>query len=298
MKKFLIGTIALVILFHPVRSFGQLLFVSGTTVSGTSGAIYDYTTNGAWGALPNTALSRFLGGMAVDSKGNLFIVDSGNASIYEYSTFKIQSTFATGVSNAWGIAFDTSGNLYVTSGGDILEYTTNGVESTFATGLYGLRNLAFDGAGNLYATALTSNAATGLITKYTTNGTQSIFATGLHNPQGLGFSTDGNLFVADTSANNIGSVYEYTTNGVQSTYATGLNAANGITFDTSGNLYVANRPNVIKYTTNNVYSLIINSGEISGNLAWSPYPIPEPSSYVLLGLAALALIVAYRKKAA
>ena len=61
----------------------------------------------------------------------------------------VVSTFATGLNGPTGLAFDSSGNLYVAnydngSGTTISKITPGGTVSTFATGLNGSEGLAFD----------------------------------------------------------------------------------------------------------------------------------------------------------
>jgi NHL repeat. len=79
-----------------------------------------------------------------------------------------------------GLAFDGSGNLFVSAGpfaqGQdlILKVAPNGTGSTFATGLYGPRGVAVDSSGNLFVAEL----GAGDILQFTPNGTGSVFASG------------------------------------------------------------------------------------------------------------------------
>jgi hypothetical protein len=59
----------------------------------------------------------------------------------------MESTFAPGLTNPLGLAFDGSGNLFVVEenpgpDGDILEFPLGGGRSTFASGLNYPENLA------------------------------------------------------------------------------------------------------------------------------------------------------------
>src|SRR5882724_85375 len=66
--------------------------------------------------------------------GDLYVTDQGGGQVYQYTPGGTQSTFATGLTPL-GLAFDSSGNLFVAAGnGTILKFT-GGVQSTFATGL-------------------------------------------------------------------------------------------------------------------------------------------------------------------
>ena len=62
------------------------------------------------------------------------------------------SVFATtpGGTDAFGMAFDSAGNLYVVTGNEILKFTPNGAESVFANnGLDDPVDIAFDKATRL-----------------------------------------------------------------------------------------------------------------------------------------------------
>ena len=67
---------------------------------------------------------------------------------------RFASEFASGFGNAYGIALDAAGNIYVAnqSGSTISKVTPGGTVSTFASGITAPQGLAMDSAGNLYAT--------------------------------------------------------------------------------------------------------------------------------------------------
>jgi len=93
-----------------------------------------------------------------------------------------------------GLAFDSSGNLFVSietftvPGADsVVYFTPSGAKSTCATGLTNPRGLGFDSSGNLFV-AETNPAPDGDILKFPTCGaTPTVFATGLNRPQFLTF---------------------------------------------------------------------------------------------------------------
>src|SRR5208282_2438940 len=128
------------------------------------------------------------------------------------------STFASGLFEPEGLAFNSAGDLFVSVGaasGSILEFTPGGVQSTFVSGLVNPSVLAFDGAGNLFE----ADWGSGNIYEFTPGGVQSTFASGLSGPGALAFNSAGNLFAADLGSGNI---YEFTPGGAQSTFASGL----------------------------------------------------------------------------
>lgn len=163
---------------------------------------------------------------------NLFVAGSGyDGNIYEIAPGGSPTTYAENQAGPSGLAFDHSGNLFVTdtTGGNIFEFTPGGSESTFASGLSQMEGgIAIDGAGNLFVTSGTD------ILKFTPGKVESIFATGLSNPGGLAFDTAGNLFEADTGSGNIN---EFAPNGTPGTFAYGLSYPVGLAFDSHGNLF-------------------------------------------------------------
>jgi hypothetical protein len=71
----------------------------------------------------------------------------------------VQSTFASGLDEPQGLAFDSEGNLYEADylGENIYKFTTNGVQSTFAFGLPDTTALAFQPIPTLEPLTVGSN---------------------------------------------------------------------------------------------------------------------------------------------
>lgn len=102
-------------------------------------------------------------GLAVDSKGNLYVANSGGNDILIYNASYVQvtaKTITSNISNPSGVAIDAQGNLWVANygtsnggaNGSIAEYT-NGKQNTSATitaNILGPQALAVDGAGNVW----------------------------------------------------------------------------------------------------------------------------------------------------
>ena len=106
----------------------------------------------------------------------------------------------------YGLAFDTSGNLYAagSSSDQISKITAEGVVSLFATLPVNSNpfGLAIDTAGNLY----TANNNSNKISRITPDGlTVSTFATLPANtqPYGVAFDSSGNLFVTEITPHQI-----------------------------------------------------------------------------------------------
>ena len=131
---------------------------------------------------PDGKGSTFASGLApknltFDDKGNLFVAvfvkmkEFSSYSILKFTPDGVKSTFASGLNRPVDMAFDRSGNLFVTedsSPDSILKFAPDGKKSTFATGIsfYGM---AFDAAGNLFVSEYRDD----LIFKFTPDGTRS-----------------------------------------------------------------------------------------------------------------------------
>ena len=176
-----------------------------------AGNVYVLTAGGRYSStilkfVPGVSRSVFgtvLGvgfGLAIDGAGNLYAADSGSdtvaSTIYKFTSDGTRTVFVgpsafPDETFPVGLAFDSSGNLFVSTEGDpgsdtILKFTPTGAESSFATGLTQPRGLAFDAAGNLFV-AETLAAPNGDILKFTPDGTGSVFATGIDRPEFLAF---------------------------------------------------------------------------------------------------------------
>lgn len=136
-----------------------------------------------------------------------------------------------------GLAFDTSGNLYVSVSNNTIEkFGADGSDlGVFAsTGINLALGLAFDSSGNLYAANFGGNT----IRKFNPNGIDlGVFANVIR-PTGIAFDAAGNLYVANFSNNVVRFAPDGTPLGFFA--ITGLNNPQGIDFDSVGNLYVAN----------------------------------------------------------
>jgi len=213
-------------------------------------------------------------GIAFDSQGDLFVANSSNGTITEYTHGGAESQFYSGLDQPGAIAFDPYGNLYVANTGasDIVEITPGGSGTVFASAATSPENsltnpsgLAFDSSGNLYVTtagggilvsgtlqpntdpgyAIDEITPTGGVSIFaeadsTTAGPQGVSFSGLSNPQGLAFDSSGNLYVADSNNN---AIEEFNSSGtMESTFANvGANTSpHGLAFDSSGDLYVTN----------------------------------------------------------
>jgi sugar lactone lactonase YvrE len=185
-------------------------------------------TNGTGSA----ARFDFPQGVAVDSTGKIYVVDTLESAIRKITPTAVVSTFAglpgtTGYVDATGTAarfafpnwltVDASDNVYVgdTSNRVVRKITPNGVVSSVLTnpanGAGAVRGVAIDSSGNIYTADLPHHT----IRKITPDGTATIFA-GLIDTPG--------------SANGIGSAARF-------------NLPTGLAVDGAGNVYVGDSGN-------------------------------------------------------
>ena len=166
-----------------------------------------------------------------------------------------RSTFASGLDYPTGLAFDSSGNLYVANcnGGTIKKFDPSGNGTVFASGLSSPWSLVFDSGGNLCV----ANCGGGTIEKFDSNGNRSTFAS-CPTPLGLAFDSSGYLYVSNV---NMGSetIEKYDSNGNGSTFVSG-GIPDGLAFDSSGYLYVADYSGIIKKYDSNGNWTIFASG--------------------------------------
>ena len=160
-----------------------------------AGTIFKLTPSGEriiFGSVPGQGW-----GLAFDIAGNLYAADGGDQTIYKFApngmrtVFVGPGAFAPGESPV-GLAFDSSGNLYVSietftdPGADsIVDFTPMGVKSIFATGLTFPRGLAFDSSGILFV-AEANAIPDGDVLKFDTGGPH-VFASGFGRPEFLTF---------------------------------------------------------------------------------------------------------------
>ena len=182
----------------------------------------------------------------------LYVASTGYNSIYTFDTgigAASKLTFASGLANPYGIAFDSNGNLFAAGAGNGSIYrfgSSNGMLSatptTYATGLNNPIALAIDSTGNLFE----ADYGSGNIYKFT-NGIRSTLANGPHYSFGLAIDSQGNLFAGDASTHNI---IKFTGN-VPAVFAAGIDCS-GINFDSNGNLWVANfNGGIAKFSNSN-----------------------------------------------
>ena len=199
-------------------------------------------------------------GVAVDTSYNVYIADTGDNTIREVTT---------------------DGNINYIAGDGSIGYTGDGGYATSA-GLIAPFGLALDSSGNVYfaengdSRIRKINATSLDISTVAGNGTPGFSGDGstatnaeLNSPTGVAVDSAGNLYVADSLNRRIrkvasgGNISTYAGNGTFSYSGDGsaaskaqLNTPQGVAADTAGNLYLAD-------TLNNVVRKVSPNGIIS-----------------------------------
>ncbi|MEI8018524.1 MAG: hypothetical protein WCH39_10030 [Schlesneria sp.] len=211
------------------------------TVSTTASWITLNTTSGAGNGPVNFSFAANTGatrtGTVMIAGQTLTITQAGAGYVAAGSMPVI-----TGLSGPYGVAVDTSGNVYASDSGHnaIKKWnaSTGLVTTLVSTGLNNPFELAVDGSGNVYIADQSNNAikewnaATGTVT--------SLVSTGLNYPDGVAVDTSGNVYIAD-SLNGALKEWQVAT-GTVTTLATGLHPV-GVAVDSSGNVYIADGGN-------------------------------------------------------
>ncbi len=236
----------------------RMVSASGTITTIAGDGIYGFAGDGAVAANAKLAYPE---GLAVDSSGNLYIADSGNARIRQVNTSGAIATFVGGAINDGGVS--SFGLLNQPSG------------------------IVRDATGNTYIADTNNNrvrkvAANGIITTVAGTGTPGSIGDGsaaasaqLNAPQGLALDSSGNLYIADTNNQRVrmvdgsgnittvagnGNCCASTGDGGPPTSA-GIGTPYGVAVDSSGNLYITDiANNVVRMVSSGAISTVAGNG--------------------------------------
>lgn len=188
---------------------GTVTLFAGTGTAGFSGD----------GGPATSAKLAHPSGLAVDTAGNVYIADNGNARVRKVDTSGTITTLSQAVEYPYGLAIDASGAVYAADYlGNKVVKISNGVASTVASINYPVY-LAVDASGNLYVTSTGNTvvkiaAGTGTQSTYAGTGTAGFAGDGgaataalLNAPKGVAVDANGRVYVADYGNARIRVVY-------------------------------------------------------------------------------------------
>jgi uncharacterized protein (TIGR03437 family) len=234
------------------------------------------------------------GGLAIDSKGNLYISDGGNARVRRISPDGVITTVAGNgtpgdsgdggpaisaqIMNPRGLAVDAEGNLYIADTAAVRKISTGGIISKSAP--FGGLGVAVDSGGNLFIvdyTQVRMVSPAGAV-KTVAGGTGIIGISGdggpatsaaFIGPTAVAIDSAGNLYIGDVSR-----VRKVTPDGIVNTVAGGGSADPGdggpatsaqilvvsIALDNSANLYIAGYGRVRKVSHDGTITTVAGNG--------------------------------------
>jgi DNA-binding beta-propeller fold protein YncE len=145
---------------------------------------------------------------------NIYVASFNNGTIYDYTPGGMQNTFYSGIAFPEGIAFNSSGDLFVASStGNVVDEITPGKTESTVASVPDPSGMAIDSAGDIFVTGHND----GDIWEIKAGATSAtMFASGLLGPGGLAFDPSGDLFVQAGGTNGVIDEYK-DTGGVLST---------------------------------------------------------------------------------
>ena len=179
-------------------------------------------------------------GVAVDGPGNVYIADTNNSLIKEWSPTAgtVTTLVSSGLFEPEGVAVDAAGNVFIADCGNnaVKEWSpaTGKVTTLVSSGLRYPSGVAVDAAGNVYIADYYNNAirkwspATGTVT--------TLVSAGLWYPWGVAVDGAGNVFIADSNDNAI-KMWSPAT-GTVTTVVGNLYRPVGVAVDGVGNIYM------------------------------------------------------------
>ncbi len=201
--------------------------------------------------------------------GSLFVTRSGSrgqempVSIFRITPDGELDGFSGDITNPTGIAFNSAGNLFVTSRLTGIVYRVDDFKEAtpFAEDLGVATGLAFNKTGDLFV-----GNRSGVIYRISPDGEASSWAT--HEPSvsayHLAFGTDGMLYVTGPTVSSYDAIVRFDQWGKSSVFFRGLGRPQGLAFDVDGNLYVAasyrGRRGIIRITPDGQHAELAVSG--------------------------------------
>lgn len=232
----------------------------------TNGIISTYAGTGVPGFSGDLGLAinaelNFPAGIALDSKGNMYVADEGNFVIRRIATDGTINTVAgnghpnyagdngpaiSAQINPVAVALDNQGNLYIADGNNyrIRKVDTSGIITTIA----GTGKAGFAGDG-----AQATSAWIGFVTDLAVDNSGNVYIADYYNAEVRKIDTMG--MISDFAGGPLADVIQ---DGVPATMA--LMIPDGVAFDGSGNLYISDT---------NVYNTEVRRVDLSSGIIYA-----------------------------
>jgi len=200
-----------------------------------------------------------VGNPAIDTEGNIYVTYSNRrgqktpVSVYKVTPKGAVTPFATEIMNATGLAFNITGDLFVSSryDGSIYTVDASGNVTLYLEGMGIATGIAFDRGGNLYV-----GDRSGSIFKISPEKEIFVFATlepsiaAYH----LAFGLDDHLYVTGPTTSSFDCVYRISPAGQVEKFFTGVGRPQGLAVDIEGALYVVGsyrgRRGILRFRSN------------------------------------------------
>lgn len=192
----------------------------------------------------------------VTSNGYALVANSRNSVLTVYGGSGLRSLQKLSVKHPFAMTVDSSGNLYVLSGGTVVDVFAPGSSSPYnptpsreiRNGIENATNIAVDAQNNLYVANFKNGGQLGTsVPVYApgSNNPSQTITDGISAPYSLALDAAGNLYVGNYGPpeNNSITVYAAGTMTRTATITSGVSSPESLVFDRSGNLYVANDNN-------------------------------------------------------
>jgi len=226
---------------NPAAQTGMLAIAGLTFMVTQAGA--SYVPVSAVTTLVSSGLNNPQG-VAVDGQGNVYIADTPNNVIKEWSPGTQQTVvLCSGFNNPVAVAVDRYANVYIAdSGNNAIEEcsATNQQLTTLVSGLRNPSGVAVDGQGNVYFSDTGNNA----IDEWNATSQQMtvLVNSGLSGPTGVAVDGSGNVYFSDTGHNSIDE-WNATSQQVTVLVNSGLSGPTGVAVDGSSNAYFSDSGN-------------------------------------------------------